>query len=86
MDGRVRTHRAVASRALVALVAVLTFAVSGCGFVIGGHLPHTSPSSRVHVLAPLDRSQADRSGTVGVTIRVDAPLDPATLRVVLTTG
>jgi hypothetical protein len=86
MDGRLHAHRALASRTLVALVAVLTLAVSGCGFVIGRQFPRTNPASRVHVLTPFDRSQADRSGTVGVTIRVDAPLDPATLRVVLTTG
>jgi len=86
MDGPTHTGRVQARRCFAALVAVFTLAVSGCAFVVGGRIPHTGPASRVHVLAPFDRTQADRSGTVGVTIRVDAPLDPATLRVLLTTG
>jgi hypothetical protein len=71
----------------VALVAIVVALIaSGCAFVTSRVVPKTGPATRVHVLSPFDRTQADPSSGVQVTIRVDPPLDPTTLRVTVSTG
>ena len=71
----------------VALVAIVVALIgSGCAFIASRTIPKTGPATRVHILTPFDRTQADPAGAVPVTIRVDPPLDPATLRVVVSSG
>jgi hypothetical protein len=73
-------------RRFIAIAFALSMLATGCAFITSRTIPHTGPAARVHVLAPFDRTQADPSGTVPLTIRVDPPLDPSTLRVVVTSG
>src|SRR3984893_6579099 len=81
---RIGGRRSMRRVALVAIVVALIG--SGCAFIASRTIPKTGPATRVHILTPFDRTQADPAGAVPVTIRVDPPLDPATLRVVVSSG
>jgi hypothetical protein len=71
--------------ALTALVIGLV--LTGCR-VPGKWFPGHGPAepSGVHVVAPANESQAPASGEIPVDIRLDADLDPASIRAWLVTG
>ncbi|MBK5287639.1 MAG: hypothetical protein JJE46_04135 [Acidimicrobiia bacterium] len=61
--------------------------LAGCrvpGIYFPGHGP--AEPSGVHITAPLNASQAPASGDVNVDVRLDADLDPATLKISIITG
>lgn len=73
-------------RRTIAIVAAAALVISCAAFMGRPANPKTRSGAHVHVLAPADRSQVGPSGSVPVAVRVDPPLEPATLRVRLTTG
>ncbi len=74
-------------RGRTVIVLVVGLALAGCrvpGKWFPGHGP--AEASGVHVVAPANESQAPVSGEVTVDVRLDADLDPTTLRVWIIRG
>ncbi len=70
-----------------ALAATVVALMAPGRVVVTSHSsPKTRPTARVHVVTPVDRSQAAPSGVVPLAIRVDRPLDPETLHVTVRSG